>query len=126
MAARFGTGGLDALYALPEVEDIIADWEIEQERCRFHGGPYGECPDAEKPWYPQMAICYPTMQLDAAKRRYEEIHKALPYHDGSFKRWAEKPSLGFPFHHSDGVTIWMSREDLTPDDDFLAQAPSPG
>lgn len=117
---------LEQFYALPEAEDWIADWEIEAERCKFHGGPYSECPDGEIDWFPQRAICRPTMQLDAARRRYEELHKDKPYHSGDFTRWAEKPSLQFPFHYSDGVTIWMSRDDLTPDDDFLAQAPSPG
>jgi hypothetical protein len=121
LAARSGAGSLAAFYALPEVEEWIADWEIEQERCKFHGGPYTECPDADADWFPQMSTCYPTMQLEAVKRRYAELHKDRPYHDGTRVIWAEKPSRLTPFHFSDGVTFWLSREDLTPDDDFLAQ-----
>lgn len=64
------------------------------------------------------------MQLEAAKRLYEKRHKDQPYHDGTETIWAEEPSQLTPFHFSDGVTIWLSREDLTPEDDFLGNRPS--
>lgn len=63
------------------------------------------------------------MQLEAARRRYEQLHEDKPFHDGTFRLWSEKWSRLTPFHYSDGVTIWLSRDDLTPDDDFLNQAP---
>jgi hypothetical protein len=64
------------------------------------------------------------MQLEAARRMYAKRHEDKPFHDGSFTIWSEKPSKLCPFHYSDGVTIWLSREDLTPDDDFLGNTPS--
>lgn len=63
------------------------------------------------------------MQLAAANRRYDQLHKEKPFHDGTFRIWMEKPSQLTPFHYRDGVTIWISEEDLTSadDDDFLEQ-----
>lgn len=63
------------------------------------------------------------MQLAAANRMYDLLHEAKPYHDGTFRLFAEEPSRLTPFHYRDGVTIWISKDDLTPDDDFLAQRP---
>lgn len=68
-----------------------------------------------------MSVCWPTAQLEAAKRRYELLHENEPYHDGN-GHWAEKPSLDYPFHLSDGTSFWMSPVDLSPDDDFLGQS----
>lgn len=59
------------------------------------------------------------MQLEAVKGLYGERHKKQPYHDGKFLIWGEHRTKLTPFHYTDGVTIWLSREDLTPDDDFL-------
>ena len=123
MAERRGLS-LDEFYDLPEVEDIIAAWEVDQERCPHHGGPLSECPDDEKDWFPQLRICQPAMQLAAANRLYDLRHKDKPYHDGLRRFWAEEPSRLTPFHYRDGVTIWMSKDDLTPDDDFLGQRPA--
>ncbi len=64
------------------------------------------------------------MALAAARRRYEALHKDRPYHDGSWKRWSAEASELFPFHFSDGVHLWVSEHDLTPDDDFLTR-PAP-
>lgn len=115
---------LDEFYAHPDAEDHIAAWQNEREMCKFHGGPMSECPDDEKDWFPQRHVCYVAMQLEAAKRLYELQHEDAPYHNGSFLRWAKKPSRDFPFHYLDGVTIWMSEVELSPDDDFLSQGPS--
>lgn len=68
-----------------------------------------------------MSVCQPTMQLEAAKRRYAKLHEERPYHNGTRTVWAKEPSLQFPFHYSDGVSFWMSPVDLSPDDDFLGQ-----
>ena len=54
-----------------------------------------------------------------ALRRYEKKHEALAWHDGRFRIWAKEFSPVTPFHYMDGVTIWVSRDDLTPDDDFI-------
>ena len=64
-----------------------------------------------------------------ANRQYDEMHGKRPYHDGSFpdsaSEWSEHYSLARPFHFRDGVTISVSAEDLTPDDDFLRQSLGP-
>lgn len=59
------------------------------------------------------------MQLKAAVRIYENLHKDKPWHDGSFQIWSDQFSRLTPFHFSDGVTIWLSETDLAPDDKFL-------
>ncbi len=61
------------------------------------------------------------MQLLYAKRRWEELHEEKPYHDGTFSVWSEKATERTPFHFQDGVTVWLSQHDLTPDDNFLEQ-----
>lgn len=88
------------------------------------------CSDPEHAWYPQRTVCFADMQSAAANRRYDELHEAKPYHDGTFKTWSEKPvnsygELTHPFHYRDGVSIWASPVDLAPDDDFLS-APKRG
>lgn len=59
------------------------------------------------------------MVAQEANRRYDELHAAKPYHDGSFERWAAERSPEFPFHYRDGVRLWVADSDLSPDDDFL-------
>lgn len=110
---------LDEFYRHPDAEDHIAVWENEQQVCRHHGGPISECPDDEKDWFPQRHICYVEMQLKAAQRAYDERHKAQSFHNGTFTHWSEKWSPYTPFHYMDGVTLWMSEVELSPDDNFL-------
>lgn len=54
----------------------------------------------------------------AAERLYDGLHEKRPYHDGSFQRWAEKPSEGYPFHYRDGITIVLLDHDANPGDKF--------
>lgn len=65
-------------------------------------------------------MCWPAAQLAAVNRLYDLLHEDAPYHDGTFERWAKEPSREYPFHYRDGVTIWLSATDLTPDEDFLS------
>lgn len=67
-----------------------------------------------------MTVCHVSMETAAANSRYDAKHEKRPYHDGTFKSWAEKRSPGHPYHARDGVTIWVHDEDLSPDDNFLA------
>lgn len=55
----------------------------------------------------------------AANADYDRLHDEKPFHDGTFSRWAKDRSTTHPFHFRDGVTITVSDEDWTPDDDFL-------
>lgn len=59
------------------------------------------------------------MAAQAANRQYDALHEAKPFHDGTFTVWTKERSEATPFHYRDGVTIWVSPDDLTPDDDFL-------
>lgn len=102
----------------------IAKWERDRDKCPQHGGPRSECSDPDQDWFPQRTVCRSRMNEEAAKRLYARLHEALPFHDGTFTQWAKDPSRDFPFHFNDGVTIWASSVDLSPDDTFLADASS--
>lgn len=103
----------------PDAEYWIALWERERTTCPVHHGPLDECPDEERDWFPQRRVCWPAAQLAAAQRLYEELHKDEPYHDGSFEQWSKTASADFPFHYSDGVSIYLAETDENPEDDFL-------
>lgn len=62
--------------------------------------------------------------MAAAQRLYALQHEKRPFHDGSFERWAEKPSREYPFHYADGVTIYLAETDEYPEDDFLGAGTS--
>lgn len=62
------------------------------------------------------------MQREAMEARYNDLHREQPYHDGTFTHWTEKRTERTPFHYRDGVSLWLSPTDDTPDDDFLGQA----
>jgi hypothetical protein len=59
------------------------------------------------------------MERKAAVHRYEDLHKAEPWHDGTFQNWAAARSDEFPYHLGDGTTIVVSKVDHNPDDRFL-------
>lgn len=120
LAGRLGLS-LSEFYAHPDAEDWIADDELERDTCQFHGGPRSECGDDERDWFPQLSICQPSMQLEAAKRRFERLHQDRPYHDGTMTLWAKDSSDAFPFHYADGVSVWMAPVDLGLGGDFLEQ-----
>jgi hypothetical protein len=102
-------------------EEWIAEWETERAKCPQCGRDRDECSDPDVDWYPQRSICWATVAQRVAIRHYNELHAEEPYHDGSFLNSAKSYSRQTPFRFDDGVTIWVSRQDLTPDDDFLAQ-----
>ncbi|KAB2807983.1 hypothetical protein F9L07_25270 [Pimelobacter simplex] len=88
--------------------------------CPECGSPRELCSDPAVLWYPQRTLCYATMARASANARYDDLHDERPYHDGTFTHWAKDRSAAHPFHARDGVTIWVTTEDLTPDDDFLS------
>lgn len=61
----------------------------------------------------------PAMELAAAEALYDDAHEELAYHDGTFTRWAKERSKKFPFHYRDGVTLIVTRDDLSPDVDLF-------
>lgn len=88
--------------------------------------PSSECSDATRSWYPQRAICYSTMETEAAQARYRDLHEAAPYHDGTFpddpSAWSATRSETHPYHFGEGVTIWVAPVDLNPHDHFIGGA----
>ena len=57
-----------------------------------------------------------------AEAKYDELHKAAPYHDGTFTKWGRERSKKTPYHYRDGVKIWVADTDLSPHDHFLGGA----
>jgi hypothetical protein len=108
-------------YQLPEAEQElqIGAHELEQGLCHQHGGPYDECADPKREWYPQRTVCHAAMEAAAANWRYDDLHEKAPYHDGAFTSWAKTRSLSHPYHARDGVSVWVAQADLNPTDAFL-------
>lgn len=54
--------------------------------------------------------------------RYDQLHgseSVEQFHNGSFEAWSKHRTGEFPFGAEDGVSFWVSTDDLSPDDDFL-------
>lgn len=74
------------------------------EVCTDCGNLRSVCSDPEVAFYPQRRMCYATAARDIATRRLTAKHG--------------HPE-GTEAHPTDGMRVWMSPEDLTPDDDFV-------
>jgi hypothetical protein len=94
-------------------------WEADRLICGICGNLREECGDPESAWYPQRHICYAKRQQETADRKYGELHKDKPFHDGTEKRWADAATPKVPFHFRDGVRVYVAPVDLHPDDNFL-------
>lgn len=71
-------------------------------------------------WFPQRHVDHAEMALAAVNWMLEEKHKTIgEYHDGTFTQWSRTRSRSFPFHYRDGVRLWVSKYDLTPEADWL-------
>lgn len=95
--AEFDVNERDSWYALDE-------WESEV--CGQCGQLRSVCSDPETPWYPQRATCWSTATRTVVERRWHEKHENA------------KPDVA-GYLPTDGVTVWVSPHDLTPDDDFV-------
>lgn len=73
------------------------------EICPDCGNLKTVCSDPERPFYPQRRMCYATATAAITRRRLIDRHG--------------HPEGTEP-HHLDGMGLWASPEDLTPDDDF--------
>lgn len=62
------------------------------------------------------------MESQAANALYAELHKAKPYHDGTFENWSADRTAAHPYKYDEGVTIWIAETDLAPHDHFLGGA----
>lgn len=92
---------------------------MDQEICDRCGNLLKDCSDPDVDWYPQMTVDYAEMAREAASAFYEAKHKDAPYHSGTREEWSKTRSRRFPFHFRDGVRIWVSKYDLTPDADWI-------
>lgn len=79
------------------------------------------------PWYPQRKICFKAMEQAALDWRYGQLHEDAPFHDGTFPEdpadWSATRTTATPYHYLDGVSLWVSQHDLTPEDKFLGARP---
>jgi hypothetical protein len=90
-------------------ETAYALWTDERERCPDCGQPRDVCSDPNVDYYAQKAICWATAARKVNLRRWEKkTEDARPDAAG--------------YLPDDGATVWVSRIDLTPDEDFLAPA----
>lgn len=81
----------------------LVDYEVEV--CPKCGNLRAICSDPDRVWYPQRHTCYAAADLEANYRRWEARHKdAVPIN------WR------LP---SDGTTLWVSVDNLTPEDNFI-------
>ena len=94
-------------------------WESDRLICSQCGNVREDCSDPTKPWHEQRDICYARRAQAWADRMYGEKHKDRPFHDGNDRGWSDKATARAPFHFRDGVRVWVSPYDLTPDDKFL-------
>lgn len=73
--------------------------------CSSCGNLRSVCSDPNVVGYPQRAMCYFTAIRDLTVRRVHAKHKKEPGTEG--------------LHPTDGMGVWVSDQDLTPDDDFV-------
>jgi hypothetical protein len=72
--------------------------------CPDCGNLRADCSDPDRPWFPQRSVCWATAAREVVARRLVAKHKQEP---------GEEP------HPLDGVKVYVSAEDLSPDDDFI-------
>lgn len=84
-------------------ETMVAEYELVCQSC---GNLRSVCSDPAVPWYPQRAMCYAQGALEVTLRTLAEKYKD------------KKPQPGVS-HPTDGMGVWVSTEDLTPDDNFV-------
>lgn len=81
------------------------------EICPSCGNLRSVCSDPERPFYPQRAVCYATAVKEVTVRRLRKLHSQ---------------DAAEALHPLDGLGVWASPDDLTPDDDFLNESPLHG
>lgn len=64
------------------------------------------CSSPESVWYPQRSVCWATATRELVQRKLHEKHKK------------DEPGPK-KYHPLDGVSVWVSQHDLTPEDNFL-------
>jgi hypothetical protein len=75
--------------------------------CSNCGNLRSVCGDPETTWYPQRSYCYSTAIRDFTWRQVHEKHGH------------PDPKKSDDLHISDGMALWASEHNLSPDDDFI-------
>lgn len=75
--------------------------------CPSCGNLRSVCSDPEVAWFPQRTVCNATAAREIVQRRLRMGHDAA----------------GWGPHPTDGVGVWVSQYDLSPDDDFVPEVP---
>jgi hypothetical protein len=77
-----------------------------REVCPSCGNLRSVCSDPDIPWHPQRTMCLATAAREVALRRvYRKYKHPAP----------DDPEV----HETDGMQVWVSMDDLTPDDNFI-------
>ena len=74
--------------------------------CPDCGNLVSVCSSEDFTGYPQRRMCYSTASLQLTRRRLQ-------------KKYAKKQPGTDGLHPTDGMSVWISTDDLTPDDDFV-------
>lgn len=77
------------------------------ELCPSCGNLKSVCSDPTMPWYPQRSVCYATAAREQVWRM-------------TWERYG-RPEQKDAKHVTDGLSWWLHREDLTPEDDFFGE-----
>lgn len=84
-------------------DELLAYEELVCDQC---GNLREVCSDPARGHYPQRTMCYVTATAELTMRRLKE-------------RYKDKPPGTVKLHALDGMRVWASPDDLTPDDDFV-------
>lgn len=83
------------------------------------------CSDPTVLWYPQRSVCYATREKEAALAKYHALHDAESghvWHNGDETSWSKVRDDDHPYHYMHGVSVWVARRDVNPDDHFLTSS----
>lgn len=73
--------------------------------CPQCGNLKSVCSDPDRPVYPQRTMCYVSAVKELTVRRVQKKYTQEPGIDG--------------LHPTDGMSVWASPEDYSPDDEFV-------
>ena len=74
--------------------------------CSSCGNLRSLCSRDDVEWFPQRLVCNATAARQLVERQFHAKHEG------------EKPTPE-DYHYTDGVSLWVSEMDLSPEDDFL-------
>lgn len=105
---------LEQFRNLPEDdrELMLAEQELV---CQWCGNLRSVCSRDDVEWYPQRSVCHATAARELVMRQFHDAHMV----DGPGGDRVSPQATAEEYHYTDGVSLWVSDIDLTPDDDFL-------